>query len=138
VHENQTTSDIEQMAGRAGEVVRALCEVWASAGEDAVERLKQSLGIHRMKQHIEVQAAVLALIHVQKTTLVEQAKAAHPVLAAFFLRQVEQLGQQELGILVGAGVPEDEASQALQIAAEPLYERKGKRFQRLAHVNGQG
>lgn len=127
--------DMDQMAGRAEQLISAIANSIMSATEAAAERVALASEVAKVQTRMAAFGAVLDSIGAQKAALEDRRKAAKGPMKALLGRQIEALTIQETGILERAGIAPEAAQAAVKAADESprLYHREGRKF---SPVNG--
>lgn len=127
------TNDVREMTGRAQRLIDAMAGAMMSAAEAAAEKVELAAQVARVEIQMQAVGSVLEVIGAQKDQLLTKALEAKGALRAAYLRQVDVLTAQEVGILQKIGVAPALAEEAVKAADEPkLLESHPVRARRAA------
>lgn len=127
--------NLEQMSSRADHLIDAIASSIISASEAAAERVELASQVARLQTRMAAFGAVLEAVGTQKEVLAGRLESAQGPMKTLIEAQINLLTEQETAILVRAGASRDQARNAVVETDEPLYQRRGKRFER---INGTG
>jgi hypothetical protein len=128
--DNTTRNEMEQLAGRAEQLISALSNAILSTAEVAAERLELASKVAQVNQRLAAFSAVLDSIAAQREALETRMTTAKGAQRLLLQRQLDLLAAQEVAVLSKAGLDDSQARQALEVADEPSYHRSGRRFVR--------
>lgn len=130
---------MQELAGRAGQLIGAVTDAIMSTVEVAAERVELAARVARVQTRMAAFGAVLEVIGEQKKALADRLADADGPAAALLKAQLAALTAQEMAVLEEVGMPEPAARAALVAADgdDARYRRDGKRFVRVAaEANG--
>lgn len=133
---------IAPLTERVSSIVDALANAFLQGAETAAERIQLAAQVAAVQAKMAAFGSVLEAIAAQKEALQGRLGEAAGPMKTLIARQLEVLAAQELAVLASAGIPTDQAAQAIQVADERVYRREGSKFVQLPlpglNSNGRG
>jgi hypothetical protein len=132
-------SDMNQLTDRAERLIDALANAIMKTAEVAAQKIELASAVAEVRQRMAAFGAVLQAVGAQKAAVAMQLAdlgADDAATRALYQHQLRLLSAQEVSILKQAGISEQHAAEALEVAdTKPTHKRDGRRFVR---VNGNG
>jgi hypothetical protein len=128
-------SDMNQLTDRAERLIDALANAIMKTAEVAAQKIELASAVAEVRQRMAAFGAVLQAVGAQKAAVAQQLADLgenDPAMRALYQHQLRLLSAQEVGILKQAGINEEHAVDALEVAdTKPTHKRDGRRFVRV-------
>ncbi len=125
-------SDMNQLTDRAERLIDALANAIMKTAEVAAEKIELASAVAEVRQRMAAFGAVLEAVGAQKAAVTKQLGNLgdkDAATRALYQHQLRLLSAQEVSILKQAGINEQHATEALEVAdTKPTHRREGKRF----------